>query len=253
MSSQSLIILSPTTPPATTARPQRHTPRPSNSYSDHRACLRWDSGFTCCFCLIHETDLDAHGVEGTGLTSIEHLQLQSTAPGRVTDYDNLAYACRYCNGRRSTHPRVSPSGARLLDPWQDAWGAHFRLRDDRLEPLYDDERGRDARYTEEVYRLNDPRKVTMRRERRELIEDRLRYVTEDFAAMLRDVARRVPDEAHSRRLFEQAREIDHQRERALCELRMQPAIPRDAPTRCRCGHQEHHTLPPQLPVREIPA
>lgn len=147
MSSLVLELVPPTTIPPATPRRQRHAPPAANDYAECRACLRWDAGFTCCFCLVHESDLATHGAEGTALTWIEHLEPQHRAPELRNVYENCAYACRFCNNIRRTKPSVNASGARLLNPWRDAWGAHFRLREDRLEPIHDGEAGRDANYT----------------------------------------------------------------------------------------------------------
>ncbi len=56
-----------TQPPATPIE-RRHAPAPGR-YDSFRPCLRWDFGFTCAFCLLHEADLAEHGTEGTGLMS----------------------------------------------------------------------------------------------------------------------------------------------------------------------------------------
>ena len=61
-------------PPSTTVD-RRHTPRPTTGrfgYQGYRACLRWEFGFTCAFCLLHESDFVEHGAEGLGLLGVEH-------------------------------------------------------------------------------------------------------------------------------------------------------------------------------------
>jgi hypothetical protein len=125
--------------------------------------------------------------------------------------------------------------------------AHFQLQDDRLAPLDDGASGRDARYTEQVYRLNDPRRVELRRQRRELINDRMRLLEID-PAELRRMAKKQPSQEKRARMIELARKLAHLRARALDELRARSAIPRDAPMACRCGNHEHPTLPPGTPV-----
>lgn len=80
-----------------------HTPA-AGRYPTYRPCLRWDFAFACAFCLIHEADLAEHGVEGTGLTSIEHRVPRSdpsAGESLTDDYSNCYYACRFCNGSRS--------------------------------------------------------------------------------------------------------------------------------------------------------
>ena len=52
-------ILPPQTKPPTSPIERRHRPRPVHGrqgYLKFRPCLRWDFGFTCPFCLMHESD-----------------------------------------------------------------------------------------------------------------------------------------------------------------------------------------------------
>src|SRR5436190_1471867 len=83
------------TQPATAPIPRRHTPSRAG-YATYRSCLRWEFGFTCAFCLLHEADLVEEGVQGTGLTTIEHHVAQSADLTLVDTYENCFYACRYC-------------------------------------------------------------------------------------------------------------------------------------------------------------
>jgi hypothetical protein len=250
MSSLVLGIVPPKILPPTTPRRQRHVPRPASDYSRYRACLRWDAGFTCCFCLVHESDLVRDGAERTGLMSIEHLEPQSTAPHLANRYDNCAYACRYCNNVRGTEPSVHPSGARLLHPWRDAWGAHFRLRDDRLEPLHEGDAGRHARYTSRVYRLNDSRKLEMRRHRRRWIHAYLDMLDLDLKSLRRMVAQTSSLEDQQKHRDELCK-LRVLRTLACDELTRRTAVPADAPTSCRCGGREHHSLPPEAEVLSV--
>lgn len=238
-----------TRPPAT-PRSQRHKPKSAKNYVRYRACLRWDAGFTCCFCLVHESDLAPGGVEKTAQTSIEHLEPQVHAPHLSSVYENCAYACRYCNSARGKLPTIHASGARLLHPWREAWGAHFQLHDDRLEPTHRGEAGRDALYTVEVYQINDPARVQLRRNRRRLLLDRILLFKHDIAA-LEELATRQSTPEDRLRLLRLAQELAGSRKVALEELRRRTAIPADAPTRCRCDSEEHHTLPPGTEVLRV--
>jgi 5-methylcytosine-specific restriction endonuclease McrA len=240
-----LRILPPRTP-----RRQRHVPRVSSDYSHYRACLRWDAGFTCCFCLVHESDLARDGAESTGLTSIEHLVPQSVAPHLVNVYDNCAYACRFCNNARGIERSVHPSGARLLHPWRDAWGAHFRLHEDRLEPLQAGDDGRDARYTLKVYRLNDSRKVEMRCHRRIWLQTYLDMLELDLKGLRRIAAQSSSDEERTLDR-DRIRKLQEWRKLAGEELSRRTAIPLDAPTSCRCEGREHHCLPLETEVLRV--
>lgn len=251
MSSRVLEIVPPRIQIPRTPRRQRHTPRSTNDYRNYRACLRWDAGFTCCFCLVHESDLTRTGTaEGTGLTSIEHLQPQSHAPDLINVYSNCAYACQSCNNVRRCAPSVHPSGARLLDPWRDVWGEHVRLHEDRLEPLHDGDAGRDARYTIQVYRLNHPHKVAMRAARRTHLQEYVRLFEDDLAELRALAARQQSAEARLQ-LLGWVRRLKEFRRLASEELAWRRAIPADAPARCRCDGQEHHRLPPETEVLRL--
>jgi hypothetical protein len=251
MSSRVLEIVPPKSLPARTPRHQRHSPQRTDDYRDYRACLRWDAGFTCCFCLVHESDLMRTGsAEGTGLMSIEHLEPQARAPHLVNVYANCAYACRFCNNVRRTQPSQHSSGARLLHPWSDAWGAHFRLRDDRLEPLHEGDAGRDARYTMDVYRLNDDRKVEMRRLRRTQLEAYLELFEHDLVE-LRRIAEQQTSVEERRKHAARIGTLAKCRKLANDELSRRTAIPADAPGRCRCDSREHHCLPPETEVLRV--
>ena len=100
---------------------RRHAPRPG-AYPLYRSCLRWEFAFSCAFCWVHESDLIEHGVEGLGLTAIEHHRTRSAYPELTNDYHNCFYACRLCNTARGDSPDVSAVGGhRLLDPCTVAW------------------------------------------------------------------------------------------------------------------------------------
>lgn len=251
MSSRVLEIVPPGVHVPRIPKRQRHTPRSTNDYRDYRACLRWDAGFTCCFCLVHESDLTRTGtVEGTGLTSIEHLQPQTHAPDLINVYSNCAYACQSCNNVRRCAPSLHPSGARLLHPWRDVWGEHFRLHEDHLEPLQEGDAGRDARYTMDVYRLNHPRKVAMRRTRRTQLQSYVRLF-EHNPRELRALATKQQSAEERLELLGWVRKLKEHRELARDELERRAATPADAPARCRCDSLEHHRLPPEIEVLRL--
>jgi hypothetical protein len=239
---------------------RRHTPRPTRGrrgYQAFRPCLRWELGFTCAFCLAHESDLAEHGAEGTGLMTIEHFSPVSTArtPAEVeallNDYRNCFYACRYCNGSRNDAPEVDRRGRKLLNPFSDVWGEHFILSDDgRLLPVPGD---LDAEYTVEIYDLNDARKLEMRRARRERVDESLALI--DQGPGLLDVllanSMDLGPGARSAELLRAAESLRKAMLSAEQSLTRHAAIPEDADSECRCGHGDHHSLPPALEEQTI--
>ncbi len=118
-------VVPPQTEPSRQPIGRRHDPSPS-AYQDYRACLRWEFGFSCAFCLVHEGDLSHNGVEGTGLTSIEHRERREDPPDRARDYVNCFYCCRYCNRDRGVKPRTTPAGG-LLNPSSVSWGGRIGI------------------------------------------------------------------------------------------------------------------------------
>lgn len=237
-------ILPPRTRPSASLVDRLHTPSTTSGrfgYQKYRACLRWEFGFTCAFCLLHESDLAEHGAQALALTGVEHFDPVS-AQGAVNSYENCFYTCRLCNGSRRRAPVADRSGRRLLNPCRDVWMDHFvTTPDDYLLPLPGDS---DADYTHISYDLNDPRKVTIRKTRRENIEESVR-VLEEAPDLLAGILKQIEDEPPMRRTtyLRMARQLRGSIERAVRDLRRYTPIPRDADSACRCGRSDHHRLP----------
>jgi hypothetical protein len=240
-------LLPPQTLPAPWRIERLHRPRGSGArkgFQRYRSCLRWEFGFTCAFCLLHEADLVEHGAEGTGLTSVEHFAPVSAQQETSNQYANCFYACRFCNRARGTAPVVTREGRRLLNPCDDVWGDCFLVSsEDLLLPAEGDP---DAAYTAQAYDLNDPRKVVMRRSRRERLEEWLQLLREGpnlEAELLQRTDAATPTE-RARQNLEAARSLRRCIEAALRDIQRYAVIPDDADASCHCGS------PPPL---EIPA
>lgn len=210
---------------------RRHMPpRMKRDYTLYRNCLRWDFGFTCATCLLHERDLANYGTEGLGVTQIEHFQPQSLEPSRITDYSNLLYICRFCNGARSDCEVVDPqTGHRLLDPSLEIWAAHFTIVNDEILPNNGDG---DAEYTAYTYDINDLRKVALRRRRRETLERVLGLLVVGAAQLSTTF---IKDTIHHLKI----------------ELLDYRCIPDDAPGSCRCNGATTLALPPVLACQMV--
>jgi hypothetical protein len=198
--------------------------------------LRWDFGFTCPFCLLHEADFvpTGFGAEGYGVTQIEHWHPKSTEEGRgkVDVYEALFYICRFCNRSKWAKP-VEAGGVELLDPTVDAWSQHFRVDKDELTTLDGDSR---AERTRNVYDLDDPRKTRLRGRRREVIEDRLLALRELPSRLERllDAAQSEPDGMRAALLLEAARGVQRDLKNAFLDVARYKAVPEDADATCRC-------------------
>lgn len=227
-------------PPVTTgnrkAYLRRHAPT-RVPYRRYIACLRWEFGFTCAFCLLHERDFFAHGLRGLGLFTVEHRHRQATDPGAADNYLNCHYACRWCNRARGTqdpHPGT---------PWayssDVAWGAAFRAMGDHLVPS-------DRRYdaTLHAYDLNDPRKVELRADRRMAIETAMRALAENPSLI-----ERLLDQVNRSSAVDAAASLDAARKlrvqvlEAAKTLKRYTAVPADCPGACSCGMSAARNLP----------
>lgn len=241
-------LLPPILHPWPSPIPRRHTPPAAQGrfgYRSYRQCLRWEFGFTCAFCLCHESDLALYGVEGTGLTHVEHFVPVSRAKAGTNDYANCFYICRFCNGSRSAKPtRADQIGARLLNPCLDAWADAFVLVNDEFK--LSEVAGKDAAYTLDAYALNDPRKIRMRRRRRREIRERLAFISRSqaMAVLLLEKASRAADPE----LVDGAKLLKESIRRAWQDLERFAAIPRDART-CACGEEAFCILPQVLELQ----
>lgn len=245
-------ILPPQTKPPTSPIERRHRPRPihgAQGYLEFRPCLRWDFGFSCPFCLLHESDLVRGGcAEGTGLTWIEHLVPQSHDSAQRNEYSNLLYSCRFCNRARSNRPLKSARGE-ILNPTQTAWANHFELQDDELKPKANDH---DARYTDECYDLNDPRKKKLRQLRWELIEhhrELLRVVPKMVNRMIQLAEQNHTDPLLVQKHLAEAKSLRRILKYAISDLSTHSAIPGDADEACRCDTKTDNALPECLALQ----
>lgn len=235
-------ILPPIAQPWRRKIPRRHQPKPAGGkrgFRLYRACLRWDFGFTCAFCLCHEADLAAYGAEGTGLTHVEHFTTQRRNPDGRNAYKNCYYICRFCNGARGNAPNRDRLGRVLLDPCGRVWQEVFVRVEERLTPR-DPEDG-DAAYTLEKYDLNEPRKIKARQMRQRRIAERLGFLedTRGEVESLLDLAAEV----RKPELVRLAKEIRRARQLACDDLMHFQAVPEDCDGSCRCQVTSHHNLP----------
>lgn len=227
-------ILPPTLKPWRAKIDRRHSPPVASGpqgYREYRQCLRWEFGFTCPFCLCHETDLAVDGAEGTGLTHIEHWIPVSHDEARINEYTNCFYICRYCNNSRGARPVAQAGGdGRLLNPCDDVWAGSFSLNGDEIQPRRGDPA---AFYTLAVYDLNDPRKVRRRKRRRTAIGERLDFIERAWTlreGLLEKAMRTLDPE-----LVDVAGLLDEQLRRAWQDLEQFQPVPRDAVCPCACG------------------
>jgi hypothetical protein len=88
---------------------RRHGPKGYADYEAYRDWLRDEFAFRCAFCLMRETWL--RGKRGF---QIDHCIPQAQDPSRQGDYDNLVYACPWCNQAKA--------GVRIPNPTDVSYG-----------------------------------------------------------------------------------------------------------------------------------
>lgn len=234
-------------PPAPIER--QHEPR-VGEYTTYRQCLRWEFGFTCAFCFLHEADFVEHGTERTGLMSIEHHLRRAIDIEQINQYDNCFLACRFCNSARSTAPNTDCNGRHLLHPCSAAWGMRFRSENFVLQP-----NDPDAAYTEDAYDLNDPRKQTLRRDRSQCIESALRVVGE-YPSRIRkllELAERL-NFSDRNSAIQIASDLQEHIVAARRDLMRFGQVPADVCYDCRCESSIENRLPDFLTAQgfELP-
>jgi hypothetical protein len=135
---------------------------------------------------------------------------------------------------------------RLLNPCRDRWAEHFIVAGDAIVAREDDNA---AAYTHAVYNLNDPRKVEMRRFRRETVKEALDLLERgrSFLAYLLAKAGRT----HDPKLVDEAKIIEDALRGAWRNLEAFAVIPRDAPESCACAVEDRCVIPQLLEEQAI--
>ena len=243
--------------PAETALPtapltREHLPRPGD-YKTYRACARWDFGFTCAFCFLHEGDVAGLGAEGTGLMWLEHLETQTASPAERDEYKNLAWSCRFCNDTRGSRHSHSPAaGPKLLNPVVAPWASHFHFELESSEAIgkhvlrEKSATDADAVLTRKAYHLDAANKTELRTSRHARIAFYLQCESDmiELVPRLLAAAREQRDQATKKAQLDAAKAIEVGYTQALREVRRHEAVPHDAPAKCRCTAQ--HALPEWL-------
>jgi hypothetical protein len=244
--------LPPVTHPWRRAIERRHEPK-EGAYSSFRPCLRWEFGFSCAFCLLHQTDLMRAEVDGWGLMEIEHFEPQSQTPSRRNDYKICFLICTRCNKQRGASLNQDESGNVLLDPCSVAWAEHFESVDDRLLPRSQDS---NAAYTWTTYGLDDPSKVVLRGKRRYWMKRCAERVAalRNLESQLADQVVAMADSRPTAELLERlelALELNATQRVFLDLLAGYTPVPRNSDAACRCGHDRHHDLPEVLAEQTV--
>lgn len=233
---------------------RRHRPpaaKGDTGYRKYRSCLRWEFGFTCAFCLNHETDLMLATTEGWAVMQVEHFEPKTRNASRINDYKNCFYICRLCNTARGNAPNRDSLGREMLNPCDSVWHDHFEVRDGEIRPR--DEADGNAALTSERYDFGDPRKVRVRQIRQQLITDRLGFL-KGALEMEDDLFDEIVAIGGGRKSLSHVKMIEMLGERravAYEDLLKYVAIPADPSPSCPCDHQHAQTLPVVLDEQAI--
>lgn len=256
-------VLSLLSPPFACRIKRRHKPREVGylgGYREYMPCLRWDFGFTCAVCLLHESDyVPGPGLGGVGLAlgafTVEHLKPKSQWPRLANKYYNCIYACRVCNVARGTKPIVrSADQARLLNPCDAVWSSRFQWANAELVPKHAGDK--DALYTIFAYDVNAPGKVALRGARAEAIEGALEDIVDaaERVAMMIELSDEPQNAKFRSQLTREAEFLRGRTKRAMKLLRRFAPMPLSAPGSCRCSIRRARSLPEavQQQAMEVP-
>lgn len=126
------------------AHQRRHGPAGYTNYESYRPWLEDEFTFRCVYCLKRMVWAP------TDIWVIDHLISQHEAPHLECEYDNLVFACQFCNGQKGPN--------RVPDPCQVAYGDCLRVEPDgSVTPL-----NLFGWRLEKVLRLNHDRQVQER-------------------------------------------------------------------------------------------
>ena len=232
-------LLPPVTPPFSERLERLHAPLPwagEHGWKGFRECLRWEFGFTCAICQLHEADFVPPTTRPGGL-SIEHYLARSSDSGKGNEnrYENCLWICARCNETRGDRPHTrAQDGARLLHPISDVWNAHFQRTGHDLLPQEGDS---DAEYTASTYGINREVRRQLRRFReRETAEirDSIELLHNQIDAFDNELAI-APDRSQATWLLRGRNRLVEKLRWNLEKLRHFSAIPEGAPVRCRCA------------------
>jgi hypothetical protein len=118
------------------AHQRRHGPAGYANYHDYRPWLEDEFSFRCVYCLKRMVWAP------TDIWAVDHLVSRRDAPHLECHYENLVFACQFCNGQKGP--------ARVPDPCRIAYGTCLQVESDgTVTP-----RGRSGRRLVKVLRLN---------------------------------------------------------------------------------------------------
>jgi hypothetical protein len=123
---------------------RRHGPAGYSAYESYRPWLEDEFAFRCIYCLNRKV------WSPTNIWTIDHLISQDEDPNLVCDYDNLVFACQFCNQQKLAN--------RVPNPCRIAYGQCLRVEPNGEVTALN----RQGKRLVQVIRLNHPRFIEER-------------------------------------------------------------------------------------------
>jgi hypothetical protein len=145
---------------------RRHGPAGYSTYESYRPWLEDEFSFRCIYCLNRKV------WSPTNIWAIDHLISQDKAPGLECEYDNLVFACQFCNQQKLSN--------RVPDPCRVAYGDCLRVESNGTVTALNKHGTRLV----SVIRLNHPRFVAERLKTMKVLRVLTNHAPELFQQMM---------------------------------------------------------------------
>jgi hypothetical protein len=155
-------------PYAYPARPhrRRHGPAGYSAFDSYRPWVEDEFYFRCIYCLNRKV------WSPTNIWSIDHLVPQDEAPELECEYDNLVFACQFCNQQKKA--------SRVPDPCQVAYGKCLRVESDGKVTALNKQGTRLV----EIIRLNHPRFIQERLKTMRVLQILAQHAPDEFQNLM---------------------------------------------------------------------
>lgn len=166
---------------------RRHGPAGYSTYESYRPWVEDEFSFRCIYCLNRKV------WSPTNIWAIDHLISQDEAPELECEYDNLVFACQFCNQQKLSN--------RVPDPCRIAYGDCLRVESNGTVTALN----RHGRKLVSVIRLNHPRFVAERLKTMKVLLVLAEHAPSEFQRLmgfpthLPDLSMRKPPEGNRRR------------------------------------------------------
>lgn len=160
---------------------RRLSPGPFTDPSKYKPALAEEFHHSCVYCSLP----DAFG----GNFEVEHYRPQKKFEKLRTEYSNLFYSCRACNGRKGQQWFEPVDGGQyIVNPCQDIMTDHLWFHRHQVRA-----RSKAGELTEEVFQLNDKATIEHRQNIEQLIAD-CWFRLKEFRKKLKKVEKKLNHE-----------------------------------------------------------